>query len=381
MANWTLSEIRTKTRQVSGRLSVSELSNSQIDEYINKYFQFEFPAEVKLNRNYTLHEFNTTADTQDYDFPANFTNFVPDATLDRREILFYQNPDAFYRDNPENITRVSPWAVPATAAITGFTNANPGVLTVSTTTGFNGGDSITVSGITETGAGTTLNGTFTIASKTANTITTGTDTSAFAVYASSGTVTQIITAFSTTLSGLPIVPGSIIVDDKVEVLTDTDDGDGTGTLTGDKGGSGDINYSTGVLNVTFNTAPTANNVVQVSYIQFRSGFSTSVLMFENKFKFFPIPDRAYRFRIKAWSLSYVKPVSGANQTTFILSTDKPLQEEWGPSIAFGAARRIASDFGEMDRYSELTVLYKEQINYILKRTHIDLESSRALPMF
>jgi hypothetical protein len=305
MAEWALSDIRTKTRQLSGRLSVSELSNQQVDDEINWYFQFEFPAEVKLNRNYTLHEFNTSAGIQDYAFPANFTNFVPAATIDRRELLFFQNPDKFYKDNPENVSRFSTW----------------------------------------TGDGATV-------------------------------------AFSNTYANnVPILAGSVIVDDTVEVFTDTDNGDGTGTLTGDKTGTGSINYTTGVLSVTFNTAPVNNQVIQASFIQYRAGFPVSVLMFDNQFRFFPIPDKAYRVRMKAWQLAYVKPVTGANKTTFTLATDKPLQEEWGPAIAFGASRRIASNFGEMDRYSELTALYKEQINYILTRTHIDLESTRTLPMF
>jgi len=301
MSSWTLAEIRTKARQVSGRLSQSELSNTQIDEYINKYFQFEFPAEVKLNRNYVLHEFNTEASTQDYDFPTDFTNFVPAATIDRRELIFYQEPDKFYAENPENVSRFSTW----------------------------------------TGDGST-------------------------------------TTFTNTFTGnVPILAGSVVVDDTVEVFSD----DGAGVLTGDAGGTGTVSYTTGAISVTFNTAPTDGQVIQPSFIQYRAGMPTSVLMFENQFRFFPIPDRAYRFRIKAWSLTYVKPATGSNKTTFTLADDKPLQEEWGPSIAYGAARRIVSDFGEMDRYQELTALYKEQINYILTRTHIDLESSRAAPMF
>ena len=158
--------------------------------------------------------------------------------------------------------------------------------------------------------------------------------------------------------------------------------DAAGVLTGDQGGTGTVNYTTGAISVTFNTAPTNGQAIQASFIQFRAGMPTSVLMFENQFRFFPIPDRAYRFRIKAWLTAYVQPADGkANKTSFTLADDKPLQEEWGPSIAYGAARRIASDFGEMDRYKELTELYKEQIDYILTRTHIDLESSRVLPMF
>lgn len=301
MANWTLSEIRTKTRQLSGRLSVAELNNNQVDEYINKYFQFEFPAEVKLNRNYTLHEFNTLANVENYEFPAAFTNFVPEGTIDRHVLHFYQDPDKFFAENPMNVQRFSTW----------------------------------------TGDGST-------------------------------------TAFSNTFTNnIPITAGSVLVDDTVEVFTD----DGLGVLTGDKTGTGTVNYTTGLISVTFNTAPISGQVIQPSFIQFKAGMPVAVLMFDNEFKFFPTPDKAYRFRTKAWSLTYVKPVTGANKQVFTLSTDKPLQEEWGPSIALGASRRIVSDFGEMDRYQELTMLYKEQINYILTRTHIDLESSRALPMF
>jgi len=301
MAEWNLSEIRTKTRQLSGRLSVAELSNQQLDDYINKYFQFEFPAEVKLNRNYTLHEFNTTADTQDYAFPSDYTNFVPAATLDRRELEFYQDPDKFFSENPENVSRFSTWT--GDGATTGFAN--------------------------------------------------------------------------TYTNNVPISAGSVVVDDTVEVFSD----DGAGVLTGNAGGSGTVNYTTGAISVTFNAAPANGQVIQASFIQYTAGTPVAVLMFDNEFKFFPIPDRAYRFRIKAWSLLYVKPATGANKTSFTLPDDKPLEEEWGAAIAFGAARRIASDFGEMDRYGELTALYKEQINYILTRTHVDLESSRALPMF
>ena len=301
MATWTLSEIRNKTRQLSGRLSVTELNNNQLDEYINKYFQYEFPAEVKLNRNYTLHSFNTSANTQDYTFPANFTNFVPEATIDRKELLFYQEPDKFYAENPENIQRFSQW----------------------------------------TGDGATV-------------------------------------AFSNTFANnVPILAGSVIVDDTVEVFTDN----GSGVLTGSLGGSGTVDYTTGAIAVTFNTAPTNGQVIQASFIQYRAGMPTAVLMFDNQFRFFPIPDRAYRFRIKAWSLSTVNAADGTIGILFSDPGDRPLQDEWGPAIALGAARRIVSDHAEMDRYAELSALYKEQIDYILTRTHIDLGSTRVLPMF
>jgi len=302
MASWSLSEIRSKVRQLSGRLSVAETSNEQIDEYINKYFQYEFPAAVKLNRNYTTFEFNTEYGTKEYDFSDEYTNFVPEATLERMTIEVYQEPDVFYALNPESVQRYSTWS----------------------------------------GDGTTV-------------------------------------AFSNTYSdNVPIAAGSVIVDDTVEVFED----DGAGVLVSNLGGAGGtVNYTTGAVSVTFATAPTSGQAIQCSFIQNSLGMPSAVMMFNNKFTFNPVPDKAYRFRIKAWSLLYVKPVTGSIKQTFTLATDRPLQDEWGPAIALGASRRIASDYGEMDRYGELTALYQEQINLILTRTCIDLESTRVLPTF
>lgn len=74
------------------------------------------------------------------------------------------------------------------AAISGFTNANPGVITASNVSalGFAAGDTISVSGLADDQSGTSLNGTFTVASATATTITLVENTSAYSVYVSGG---------------------------------------------------------------------------------------------------------------------------------------------------------------------------------------------------
>jgi hypothetical protein len=301
MATWTFADIRTKTRQVSGRLSVNELNTNELDTYINRYLQYEFPAEVKLNRNLVNYEFNTEFNVQSYDFPSGYTNFVPEAWVENQPILFYQNTDRFYLENSSSVSRFPQWV----------------------------GDGVTVSFTNTYGDST------------------------------------------------PIQTGSVLVDDQVEVFTDN----GSGVLTGSLGGTGTVNYSTGAIAVTFNTAPANGQSIDVSFVTLAVGSPTAVLMFDNQFVFYPMPDRAYRVRMKAWSLSLVRTATGGTSTTLEDPYDRPLLDEWGPTIAFGAARHIVSDFGEADKYAELTALYKEQVNYILTRTHVDLESTRALPMF
>jgi hypothetical protein len=81
------------------------------------------------------------------------------------------------------------------AAISGFTNASPGVITVDDTAtfGFAAGDTIKVSGLADDGAAAnSLNGTFTVASVTATTITLNEATnSGFSAYVSGGFAVRV----------------------------------------------------------------------------------------------------------------------------------------------------------------------------------------------
>ena len=89
------------------------------------------------------------------------------------------------------------------AVITGFTNANPGVITVDSTYTANitAGDIIRVAALADDQSGTkSLNGTYTVASVTATTITLTTLTTVaggFSVYISGGYVTVLQTAVPT----------------------------------------------------------------------------------------------------------------------------------------------------------------------------------------
>lgn len=306
MADWTLAEIRQKVRQVTGRFSQDEITNDQLDEYINKYFQYTFPAEVKLERFHTYYEFLTVPNQQSYDLPSGYVNFEPNATIDRLSVLWYQSPDSFYENNPENIGRQT----------------------------------------IGTGDGAT-------------------------------------TLFTGTAGNFPVLPGTTVVTDNTETFEDTNTTYTTGAvnMTGSLGGAGTITYSTGAVSVTFNTAPADGQDVYFSYIQYQAGRPTAVLLYNNQFTFFPVPDTAYRFRAKAWANTLVTTAAGNTGVQFVNATDKPLLDEWGPAIAYGTSRDIHADKGEMDAYAEVTALYKEQLAYILKRTNMNLLNTRAAPNF
>jgi len=78
--------------------------------------------------------------------------------------------------------------------------------------------------------------------------------------------------FSFTLSNVPLEPGSTVLSITDGVETFTDDGDGT--LTGDAGGSGTINYVTGEVEITFNAAPANGQDIDADYEYYKDTADT-----------------------------------------------------------------------------------------------------------
>lgn len=297
MSTWTLADIRQKVRQVTGRFSSNEITNTQLDDYINKYYTLTFPAEVKLEQKHVYYSFTTSANQAYYDQPeTTFTNFEPPSTVSNLSMLWYQDPSYFFENNPLQYTFLTPW----------------------------------------TGDGATL-------------------------------------AFSTTVTGFPIYPGTLTISDTVELFQDInkDWTESNVVISGDQGGMATINYDTGSVSVTFATAPTNGQIINLNYVIFQPGRPQSILMYNNQFQLFPVPDQAYIVEMRAYSVV----------TELTSATDTPDLNEWGPAIAYGAARDIFSDYGELDSYAETTQLYKEQIAYVLKRTNQDLLNIRSSPNF
>lgn len=303
---WNLSRIREKVRMVSGRLSTAEMDNDEIDQYINEYFQYTFPSQVKLERNKVVYELFTEQNKQEYEAPEGFLGFEPPASIDKQEIYWYQSWSLFEHENPQNVQR--------------FTVG--------------------------TGDGTT-------------------------------------TDFTSATNIIPILPGSMYISDSVESFQDlntvytTDDV----TISGSLGGSATINYLSGSLEVSFNTAPADAQNITASFINYVSGRPSSVLWNQNKFKFYPVPDNSYRFRVQSYSLSSVLKSDGTTAISFTDGSDQPLISQWGPCIAYGAAKSILADNGDMETFGQVSMLHTEQLALVLRRTHENLMNQRAGPNF
>jgi hypothetical protein len=290
---WTLSNIRSKVRNLTGRKSTNQLSNASILTYINDFYQEVLISELNLLELEDWYDFNTTVNDETYSIATTsyFTVKTP-CYVNDDEVDFYVDSDSFYSKYPRTID----------------------VQDV--------GD----------GDGST-------------------------------------TAFTATLNNTPIKAGTVVVDDRTETFSD----DGAGTLTGDAGGSGTINYTTGALSVTFNTAPTDGLDIRTTYEYWSTGTPVALLWdsANSQVILAPTPDEVYKIRVRVSKVPSVFSADG----------DAPVYDDWGPVIAYGAAREILSDYDGPDVAARLYPEYKKHLNFAGRRFIRQYEGVRAEPKF
>lgn len=106
MTAWTLNDIIQKVRATTGRPDASMMSNATIIDYINKYYQYVLPKELKIFWGYTYYQFYTQANVDQYIAPATFQTLNPTAYCDGFPLEWYLSPDAFYSDYPQQENKV-----------------------------------------------------------------------------------------------------------------------------------------------------------------------------------------------------------------------------------------------------------------------------------
>lgn len=138
------------------------------------------------------------------------------------------------------------------------------------------------------------------------------------------------------------------------------------------GGVGRVNYLTGEITINnFNdvVAPGINIETQVS--PYSAGFPRICLFFNNVFKLYPVPDRAYKIQCDA----HITPTFFFNTTA---SVPFAYMSEY---IARGAARKILSDTGDWELFDRNEPLFREQENFVLRRSDRQRATQRTPTIF
>lgn len=302
----TLADIRQKVRNITGRPDQTQLSDNQIDFYVNNYYTLNFPDEFRTLdlKQYLEIVLQTNVDTYSlppqtgsanpsvlYPLQIEKTAWVGGSVLSVRE-----DPQTFYQVWPETTDINSNFAV-----------GNGGVV-------YNG----------------------------------------------------------TLAPAIPVVPGTVVISDGVQGLTDINKDGNLYELTGPTL-QGTVNYITGAVNVTFPNPVAVGTTIFGEAASFIAGQPTDVLFYEQQFVFRPVPDKPYLFKIQV----YVRP-------TELLSSNPnamPNFIEWWQLIAMGASLQVFEDNGDMDQYNKFYPLYLNYKNIAQRRTLKQIATERAQTLY
>ncbi len=106
-ATWPLSRIRAKVRSLTGRPSTAQISDGDIDDFINDFYVNTWPGEIDLPDTEGFYSFDTTENVGEYTVPAYIID-IRDFTIDDGDddavdpLTLWHDLSAFLRRYPED---------------------------------------------------------------------------------------------------------------------------------------------------------------------------------------------------------------------------------------------------------------------------------------
>ncbi len=324
----TLAAIRTKVRRLTRSPSSSQLTDAQIDEYINTSVLYDFPEQLRLftlrkkltfftEPNVSVYETNTIDSTNPlFDFKNLYITVEKPGYVAGYEVLWSQDRDQFFGLYPRlNNTESIGTGDAATVIFTG-TLSNFPVLQ----------EQVLFSSIDANGEGTTL-----IDLPVVN-VTTGVKTQDGNLY----------------------LPGTEPDDFPTVVLA-----------------ANTINYVTGVFSITFTTAPGTSEDVEAQTVPYVAARPQSLLFFNNKFTLRPVPDKPYRVEVEV----YQQP------TSLLAATDELELDQWWQYISYLASKKVFEDRMDLESVQMIVPELKNQERLVLRRTIVEQTKERTATIY
>lgn len=240
MAIAILSAILQKMRRMIGSPSSLQITDSNLEDFVNSFYLYDFPAQFRSLKLKDMYTFNTIQGIDTYAFDSErYTTVQAPCYCMKRPIALLEDPWSFYGLNFN-------WQTQSNFA-TGNGTTGPYIATLS---------SIPL-------------------------LRSVNNNSALLSYPASRVQNVLITCNTTT-----------------STLNVTDDGNGN--LIGDAT-SGTIDYITGVIaNLKFTSIVPQGNQIQIQYNPVQTSIPLSILFFQNQFTLRPVPDQGYTVELTAY---------------------------------------------------------------------------------
>ncbi len=328
MANSTLQAIRTKIRRITRSPSLSQITDAQLDEYINTFILYDFPEHLRLFSLRTLLTFytqpgvdvydtNTTVVTDPlYNFRNKYVAVHPPVFMAGIQAFYTQWRDVFYGYYPQTNTI-------AETLLQGNNSSGPFSSTIIAP---------------RTGVPFILQ-----RSVNFNCL----DTSGTSMVMVDVPISNVIG--NLTQANVPLVPPYDAIQDPNNF----------------------INYVTGEYVITFPNITQTMAPIWFEGILYQPGKPLCMLYYDDKFTIRPVPDKTYAIQLEV----DVRP------TELINSTDVPYLEQWWQYIAYGAAKKIFEDRMDLDSVQLIMPEFKMQERLVLRTTLTQQANERTVTIY
>lgn len=334
MTVWDLSRLRYTVRKLTGKFDETQLPSASpgpglvsvnnppgIDDYINDYYLYDFPEDLRTLKIKEFYTFYTIPNVGTYNIPQTIYQLEPPIYIDNYQFAWYQNPETFYRIWPE---------------LNFIDHA------VDTTDG-------------------------------------------------------ISTSYTFTVTQTPIQQGTVVIglqpnvdgnpSPQLETFTDVDTPilldqptqirfTNPGILTGNLGGTGTVDYLTGIITINYLNPPPAALNINAHYHPYVASRPRDIMFFQQQLFIRPIPNDTYAVKLLAYFMptAIISSATNAAQRPLLDAagnllgpfsgstgalTDVPQFNEWWQLLAYGASIKILIEEGDYDEASRLTAFFEQ----------------------
>lgn len=322
----TLATIRTKVRRLTGRPSPQQITDPQIDDYVNTFYQYDFPEHLRVFSNTSTFTFMTEANVDQYNMRAvipalpSFNELVVSfdgANVSAVNVYYNLQPpvyiagyQSFYSQSREQFLRTYPSLGNIFTSIAGNGTTGPYTFTLPNVPVLQ--NSVTVGAIDSTGA-----------------------------------TIKVVDSPQSSTTGNWIISNSAT------------------------GVTGSINYLTGVGTISFaNAIPSGNEITFIS-TPYQPNRPQAVLFYNNTITLRPVPDKPYPVQFNA----FLTP------SALLLGNDNPILNQWWQYLAYGAAKKIFEDSQDPDGIDQIMKAFKEQETLVLNRHIVQQTNERTATIY
>lgn len=364
MTAWDLSRLRYTVRKLTGKFDQNQLPDASpgpglvsvqnppgVDDYINDYYLYDMPEDLRTLKLRDFYTFNTIPNCGTYALPENIYEVYDPIYVDNYQFRWYQYPQEFYQVWPE----------------LNFIDQN-----------------------IFTPDGTTTTFTFTL---TQTPIQQG----------------SVVIGLVPNQDGTPSPPLETFKDVDHPIPLDIPIQQffvNPGTLTGSFGSTGTIDYLTGAVTLTFLNPPANGTNGSAHYHPYVASRPRDILYWQDQLFIRPIPNDTYLVKVMAYMMptavlsaasnapqypstvvsagtghstnpeADTVTVQGFGRTDPAVLTDLPQMNEFWQLIAYGAALKILIEEGDWQEVEPLQAMYERQKMLAQRRTLKQLAHQR-----